>query len=281
MTPASCVRGKATRFSVSLPNSTNAKRARIRSVSLSASPRPSATFCTNSPTCRKLSTPRRSEPSSRNTKSTGRWEHGATSGSVMKEPNQSLSCTPRRHSTKDLDNTYHVYRGGQGTPPRDLEGTLNGHKTEDRLHLLDEVLGHQVDVTLHPSDALLLFARDGHQDLVILFLLEHVPDADGVHHHAVVAKVIEQILIVPWVKATVCDDHHGDFGLSSLAVPDEVVVGELESRGREGAAGDPLELLHGRFKGRHGVDFWVVQTNRLKGPVVAELNNSDSCAWKS
>lgn len=153
--------------------------------------------------------------------------------------------------------------------------------TEHSLHRLYEVLGHQVDVVPHLSHSFLLIARYRPQDLVVLLLLKHVAHSDRIHHHVVVrTKVLQQAVVITWVKATVCDHHHGHFGSSPLAVLDEGVVGKLEGRWGEGASGDPLKILHSHFKGRHGVDVGIIQTNGLEGPVVTELHNTDSGAWK-
>lgn len=115
-----------------------------------------------------------------------------------------------------------------------------------------------------------------------MLLIKHVTNPNGIHHHVgVVAKVPELVVIVPRVKAAVGDHDDGYLGAGSLAVPNQVVIGKFESRGREGSPCDPLQVLHCCFKGRHGVYVGVVKANSLKGPFMTELYNSNSCAWKT
>lgn len=129
----------------------------------------------------------------------------------------------------------------------------------------------------HRSHALLLVAGNGPQDFIILLLLKHVAHPDGVHHHvAVFTQVLEQVFVVPRVKPPVGDHHHRDLGSGSLAVSDEIVIGKLKGRRRERAPGDPLQPLHRRFEGRHGIYVGVIEPNGLKGPVVTELHHSSS-----
>lgn len=109
--------------------------------------------------------------------------------------------------------------------------------------------------------------------------VKHVPYPDGIHHHSgVVAEVCELIVVVSGVKAAVCDHDDRHFGSGSLAVPDEVIIGVLQSRGGEGAPSNPPQIFHCSFECSHGVYVWVIETNALKGPVVTVLYNSNSCA---
>lgn len=111
-------------------------------------------------------------------------------------------------------------------------------------------------------------------------MFEHVPDPNSVHHQAVVvAQHIEQALVVAWVVAAVRDHHHRHLGPGPPAVPDQVVVSELEGRRCESASGDPLQVLDCRLEGGHGVDVGVIETHGLKCAVVAELHDSDSCSY--
>lgn len=152
-------------------------------------------------------------------------------------------------------------------------------RTEERLHLLNKVLSHQISVLLHLCDSVLIVAGYRHKGLTIVPLIEHVTNPNGVHHYVrVVAKVPELVVVVPRVEAAICDHHDRYPSTGSLAVSNQVVIGKFESRGRERAPCNPLQILHCRFKGGQGVYGWVVKANSLKGPFVTELYNSNSCA---
>lgn len=58
------------------------------------------------------------------------------------------------------------------------------------------------------------------------------------------AEVGEQIVVISGVKASVGDDDDSDVGFRSAAVPDQVVVGVLQSRRRERTSCDPLQTLY-------------------------------------
>lgn len=58
------------------------------------------------------------------------------------------------------------------------------------------------------------------------------------------AQVGEQRIVISGVEASVGDDHYGDVGLGSAAVPDQVVVGVLQSGWSPRSSSDPLQPLH-------------------------------------
>lgn len=58
------------------------------------------------------------------------------------------------------------------------------------------------------------------------------------------AEVGEQIVVISGVKASVGDDDDSDVGFRSAAVPDQVVVGVLQSRRRERTSCNPLQTLY-------------------------------------
>lgn len=51
---------------------------------------------------------------------------------------------------------------------------------EDSFYLVDELLSHQVCEASHAQDLAFLVAGDALQNLIVLELVEHVSDADGV-----------------------------------------------------------------------------------------------------
>ncbi len=58
------------------------------------------------------------------------------------------------------------------------------------------------------------------------------------------AEVSEQRVVISGVKASVGDDNYSDVGFGSAAVPDQVVIGVLQSRWGPCSSSDPLQSLH-------------------------------------
>lgn len=58
------------------------------------------------------------------------------------------------------------------------------------------------------------------------------------------AEVGEQRVVISGVKASISDDNYSDVGFGSAAVPDEIVVGVLQSRWCPRSSSDPLQSLH-------------------------------------
>lgn len=58
------------------------------------------------------------------------------------------------------------------------------------------------------------------------------------------AEVGEQRVVISGVEASVSDDNYSDVGFGSAAVPNQVVIGILQSRGSPCSASDPLQSLH-------------------------------------
>lgn len=58
------------------------------------------------------------------------------------------------------------------------------------------------------------------------------------------AEVGEQRVIISGVEASVSDDHYSDVGFGSAAVPDQIVVGVLQSGWSPRSSSNPLQALH-------------------------------------
>lgn len=58
------------------------------------------------------------------------------------------------------------------------------------------------------------------------------------------AEVAEQLVIISGVKASISDNNNGDVSFGSAAVPDQMVIGVLQSRRSKRSSCDPLQILH-------------------------------------
>ena len=142
------------------------------------------------------------------------------------------------------------------------------------FNLVDELLGHQVSETLHALHPAGLVAGDALQILVLLNLVEHVSDTDGIHINTVItahtntsneifsstqmlvlnlkiqprsqapADGSEQRVVISGVVASVSNHNYVDSGFGSATVPDQVVVGVLQSGWSPCSSCDPLQALH-------------------------------------
>lgn len=58
------------------------------------------------------------------------------------------------------------------------------------------------------------------------------------------AQVGQQSVVISWVESSVSDDNYSDVGFGSAAIPDQIVVGVLQSRWSPCSSSDPLQSLH-------------------------------------
>lgn len=155
-----------------------------------------------------------------------------------------------------------------------------GVRTKDVFHVIDEFLGHQVREQRHVAHLLGLVTGDGVEVLALVGLVEHVTDADGCHGDVSVTQCPKIEVIISRVMAPICDDHCEHPGLLAPALFDELIIGELEGRGRPSAAGNPLKVFDGLLETGQGVDPLVVQPDGLKGALMAVLYHTHTCTYK-
>ncbi len=199
------------------------------------------------------------------------------------------------------NNTYHFYMEDQGKRSLDLkqikkikvnyywiskQQAKNSKVragltwTKYSLNPIDEILCDQISETPHSHDSSIFSASNGLEAFVLLRLVKHVTNPDGIHiNGGVCAEVIEQFVVITGVVPAVCDHNHCHFSLRTTAIANQGVVGELQGRRRPRSSSDPLKLLHGVFEGGHWVDLGVVEANGLECSIVTVLDNADSSPW--
>lgn len=157
---------------------------------------------------------------------------------------------------------------------------------EHRLKLIDEILCHQIREpprAHHPSR---IVAGDGFQAFILFRLFKHVPDSNSIDINVFIraAEVLKQFVVITGVVPAVRDHHHSNISLRPTAVTNEVIIGELQGGRSPRSTGDPLQLLHGFFKGGKRVDLGVVEADGLKSSIVTVLDNANSgsceCEYK-
>lgn len=124
--------------------------------------------------------------------------------------------------------------------------------TKYSLNPIDEILCDQISETPHSHDSSIFSASNGLEAFVLLRLVKHVANPDGIHiNSGVCAEVIEQFVVITGVVPAVCDHNHCHISLRTTAIANQVIVGELQSRRRPRSSSDPLKLLHGVFECGH------------------------------
>lgn len=151
---------------------------------------------------------------------------------------------------------------------------------KDIFHVIDELLSYQVREQCHVAHLLWLVTGDGVEVFTLVCLMEHVTNADGCHGDISVTQGPEIEVIITGVMASICDDHCKHPSLLAPALLDELIVGELEGRGRPGATSNPLEVFDSLLETGQGVDSFVVQPDGLKSALVAVLHHTHTCAYK-